>query len=135
MTSGIPTVKALPGFWWKSVFISGKQGNEGEQGNKDNIRENGTYENNKFSIFFWGGGAGEQARNMYHPLLGGPHCYSQVQACVTNIYYCNYDNELQILTHLWRDGISYERGTCIKGLFWPPIEPKTESCFSPISSY
>ena len=27
------------------------------------------------------------------------------------------------------------RGTCIKGLFWPPLEPKTESCFSPISSY
>ena len=24
---------------------------------------------------------------------------------------------------------------CIKGLFWPPLEPKTESCFSPISSY
>ena len=21
------------------------------------------------------------------------------------------------------------RGTCIKGLFWPPLEPKTESCF------
>ena len=28
-----------------------------------------------------------------------------------------------------------QRGTCIKGLFWPPLEPKTESCFSPISSY
>ena len=27
-----------------------------------------------------------------------------------------------------------ERGMCIKGLFWPPLEPKTESCFSPISS-
>ena len=26
-------------------------------------------------------------------------------------------------------------GTCIKGLFWPPLEPETESCFSPISSY
>ena len=26
-----------------------------------------------------------------------------------------------------------ERGTCIKGLFWPPIEPKSENCFSPIS--
>ena len=23
-----------------------------------------------------------------------------------------------------------QRGTCIKGLFWPPLEPKTESCFS-----
>ena len=22
---------------------------------------------------------------------------------------------------------------CIKGLIWPPIEPKTENCFSPIS--
>ena len=28
-----------------------------------------------------------------------------------------------------------ERGTCIKGLFWPPLELKAESCFSPISSY
>ena len=25
-------------------------------------------------------------------------------------------------------------GTCIKGLFWPPLEPKSESCLSPISS-
>ena len=24
-------------------------------------------------------------------------------------------------------------GMCIKGLFWPPLEPKTENCFSPIS--
>ena len=23
-----------------------------------------------------------------------------------------------------------QRATCIKGLFWPPVEPKTESCFS-----
>ena len=30
----------------------------------------------------------------------------------------------------WNQG-----GTCIKGLFWPPLEPKIESCFSPISSY
>ena len=28
-----------------------------------------------------------------------------------------------------------KRGTCIKGLFWPPLEPKTESCFTSISSY
>ena len=28
-----------------------------------------------------------------------------------------------------------KRVTCIKGLFWPPLEPKTESCFSHISSY
>ena len=26
-----------------------------------------------------------------------------------------------------------ERGTCIMGLFWPPLEPRTENCFSPIS--
>ena len=26
-----------------------------------------------------------------------------------------------------------ERGTCIKGLIWPPLEPKTENCFSQIS--
>ena len=26
-----------------------------------------------------------------------------------------------------------KRGTCIKGVFWPPFEPKTENCFSPIS--
>ena len=33
--------------------------------------------------------------------------------------------------------VSLKRGTCIKGLFWPPLEPKTENfnCFSPISSY
>ena len=31
--------------------------------------------------------------------------------------------------------MSVQRGTCIKGLFWPPLEPKTESCFSLISSY
>ena len=24
-------------------------------------------------------------------------------------------------------------GTCIKGLIWPPLEPKTENCFSQIS--
>ena len=29
--------------------------------------------------------------------------------------------------------IRSERGTCIKGLFWPPLEPKTENYFSPIS--
>ena len=29
----------------------------------------------------------------------------------------------------------YQRGTCIKGLFWPPLEPKTESFFSLISYY
>ena len=22
---------------------------------------------------------------------------------------------------------------CFKGLFWPPLEPKTENCFPPIS--
>ena len=27
-----------------------------------------------------------------------------------------------------------QRGMCIKGQIWPPWEPKTESCFSPISS-
>ena len=27
-----------------------------------------------------------------------------------------------------------QRGTCIKGLIWPPLEPKSESCFSQISS-
>ena len=26
-----------------------------------------------------------------------------------------------------------QRGTCIKGLFWPPLKPKIENCFSPIS--
>ena len=31
--------------------------------------------------------------------------------------------------------IRKQRGMCIKGLFWPPLEPKTESCFSPISSF
>ena len=28
-----------------------------------------------------------------------------------------------------------QRGKCIKGLFWPPLEPKIEDCISPISSY
>ena len=26
-----------------------------------------------------------------------------------------------------------QRGMCIKGLIWPPFEPKTEVCFSQIS--
>ena len=26
-----------------------------------------------------------------------------------------------------------KRGMCIKGLIWPPLEPKTENCFSQIS--
>ena len=30
--------------------------------------------------------------------------------------------------------VNSERSRCIKGLFWPPPEPKSESCFSPISS-
>ena len=25
------------------------------------------------------------------------------------------------------------KGAYIKGLIWPPLEPKTENCFSPIS--
>ena len=27
-----------------------------------------------------------------------------------------------------------ERAMCIKGLIWPPMEPKSESCFSKIPS-
>ena len=27
----------------------------------------------------------------------------------------------------------HERGACIKGLFWPPLESSTENCFSSIS--
>ena len=34
-----------------------------------------------------------------------------------------------------RQGYTEQRGTCIKGLIWPPLEPKTESYFSSISSY
>ena len=26
-----------------------------------------------------------------------------------------------------------QRGMCIKGVFWPPLGPKNENCFSPIS--
>ena len=26
-----------------------------------------------------------------------------------------------------------QRGMCIKGLIWPPLEPKAENCFSQIS--
>ena len=29
---------------------------------------------------------------------------------------------------------TYKRATCIKGLIWPPLEQKKDSCFSPISS-
>ena len=29
--------------------------------------------------------------------------------------------------------IDVQRGTYIKGLKWPPLEPKTENCFSQIS--
>ena len=29
--------------------------------------------------------------------------------------------------------ISFKRGMCIKGLKWPPLEQKTEICFSQIS--
>ena len=28
-----------------------------------------------------------------------------------------------------------KRGTCIKGLFWPPMRSKNKSCFSQVSSY
>ena len=43
----------------------------------------------------------------------------------TKIYYC--------FNSKGDDSNVYQRGTCIKGLFWPPPEPKTENCFSPIS--
>ena len=29
--------------------------------------------------------------------------------------------------------VNMQRGTCIKGLIWPPLEPKTENFFSQIS--
>ena len=35
--------------------------------------------------------------------------------------------------HAWTK--SNQRNTCIKWLIWPPLEPKTEGCFSSISSY
>ena len=31
-------------------------------------------------------------------------------------------------------GLNGLNGKCIKGLIWPPLEPKYESCFSPFSS-
>ena len=31
--------------------------------------------------------------------------------------------------------VAYQRATCIKGIIWTPLEPKTENCFSPISPY
>ena len=34
------------------------------------------------------------------------------------------------MSQIYRD--FSKRGTCIKGQIWPPLEPKTESCFSPI---
>ena len=44
---------------------------------------------------------------------------------------------MMAVTSVWPLGnyLVYERDMCIKGLFWPPLEPKIESCFSPISSY
>ena len=39
------------------------------------------------------------------------------------------------MTQFWKSHVAAQRGTCIKGLFWPRVEPKTEICFSLISSY
>ena len=38
---------------------------------------------------------------------------------------------LCFIIHIKRSTV--ERGTCIKGLIGPPLEPKSESCFSPFS--
>ena len=35
---------------------------------------------------------------------------------------------------LLHNALGIKRAKCIKGLIWPPLEPKTERCFSPISS-
>ena len=32
------------------------------------------------------------------------------------------------------NSLGSKRAMCIKWQIWPPLEPKTESCFSPISS-
>ena len=39
-------------------------------------------------------------------------------------------NEVQLINSLH----PFQRATCIKRLIWCHLEPKTESCFSPISS-
>ena len=49
---------------------------------------------------------------------------------------CGDDDELDV-SFLNSSSLSFEtsieRGTCIKGLKWPPLEQKTEICFSQIS--
>ena len=52
-------------------------------------------------------------------------------------YHTSRDNVVATLVPYNHVGpnIHSQRGTCINGLFWPPIEPKTGSGFSPISSY
>ena len=54
--------------------------------------------------------------------------FSQGRSCKTAI---------SIFKHIFLSSheakITQIKGTCIKGQFWPPLEPKTESCFSPIS--
>ena len=45
---------------------------------------------------------------------------------------CEQDNLNKISLTLPKES-PFERGMCIKGLIWPPLEPKTENCFSQIS--
>ena len=47
-----------------------------------------------------------------------------------------YGCRLYLSSHLPLAGceMGVQRCTCIKGVFWPPFEPKTENCVSSISS-
>ena len=66
MTSGIPTVKALPGFLGKVYLFQGSRETNGNKGTKTILGKSEHTKTNFrfFFFFFWGGGgAGEQARN------------------------------------------------------------------------
>ena len=54
-----------------------------------------------------------------------PHCWKSHATAhmLLDKYTLIYDQTIRI-----------ERGMCIKGLIWPPLQPKTENCFSPILS-
>ena len=71
----------------------------------------------------------------------GPRCllkYTFRSLQYAEDYYCAYRISVDIaflfLNVFNIQFLTIQRGTCIKGLIWPPLEPKTESCFSSISS-
>ena len=53
-----------------------------------------------------------------------------IKFILENNYFCF--NDKYFFTER-RHSNENQRGTCLKGKIWPLLEPKTESCFSPIS--